>query len=236
MKKGRVVTVIGTMLCIVLRANSQVYLIPNAGLKLYQLKGETTVFSSTTITQVGVVDYRTTAFQFGADLGGAVLKAGPYGLDLTFGFEWSRSNFVEEGYDSMYGSDSYVKNGSSGGATTNVSLALTSVHRIDIPGFDLLSPFVGAGIALDFFSTNDVQLGSPSNTPTPLKGANELLAGLIVSCGTTMRMVPFTPQVQLKYYTPFSRKIQLTKSPNASLTVNDRPDYLVIAVGLRFDL
>ena len=218
-------------------ATAQFYVAPNIGFQSFGLNGATTSNVGGTINQLGVFDAGKSAFHFGAGVGYTLLPAGVYNLDVGLDFGYSSAGFVEEGNNSRFGAGTFAAQGYSGGTTTDLSFDLMSIHRINIPGFDLISPFAGVGLALNMFSTSDVTIGAPSATPpVTLTGVSQFKIGLAISYGASVKIAMLSPFIQLKHYIPFSSEFQFTEGQTGTVVIQDSPGYFCISAGVRLGL
>ena len=238
MKSGRftaIVVCFSTMW--VATATAQFYVAPNIGFKSFGLNGATTSNVGGTINQLGVFDAGKSSFHFGAGVGYTVLPAGVYNLDVGLDFGYSSAGFVEEGNNSRFGAGSFAAGGYSGATTTDLSFDLKSIHRINIPGFDLISPFAGVGMAFNMFSTSDMTIGAPTATPpVTVTGTSQFKIGLAISYGASVKIGMLSPFIQLKHYVPFSSEFQFTDSPNGTVVIQDSPGYFSLSAGVRLGL
>jgi len=235
MKSSRIAAlVVFCAAALVTNAAAQFYVAPNIGFKSYGLNGATTSNVNGSITQLGVFDAGKSAFHFGAGVGYTVIPAGLYNLDVGLDLGYSSAGFIEEGNNSRFGAGSFAAQGYSGGTTTDLSFDLMSIHRINIPGFDFISPFAGLGLALNMFSTSDMTVGPPSANPAvTVTGVSQFKIGLAISYGAFVKIGMLSPFIQLKHYIPFSSEFQFTEGQNGTVVIQDSPGYFGLTAGVR---
>jgi len=223
-------------------ASAQFYIGPNFGFKAFGLKGATTIAQGGQITQLGNFDAGKTVMTVGICTGVQVLPrdvaGGWYKLDLNLDVNYSSIGFAEKGYEYVNGTGSWSANGFSGGTTTNLAFDVMPIHRLNIPKFQLLSPFVGLGFGVNLFMTSDVSQTIQNNPQAfSIKGNSEMKMGLLVFYGTVLRASDLIqPYIQFKHYIPFGSETQLTSdAQNGNLIMKDVPGYFNISGGVRFN-
>ena len=171
-------------------ASAQFYVGPNVGFKASGLKGvvKLTRAGGVDLGQVG--DAGKTGFNAGVAVGYQVLSPSPnswYKLDINLDISYSNFSYFEAGYNSGSGGGSFSANGFSGGATNIISFDIMPIHRLNIPSFRLLSPFMGLGVGMNYMMTKDVSTGPPSTNGT-FTGNSEFKIGLLVFYGTLFQV------------------------------------------------
>ncbi len=237
MKKHHIMLIVAALTFVAAQAFAQFHVSGHAGLKSFGIKGASTQTQGGSVSQLGVADGGKTGFAFGGGVGYTVVSAGVYALDLGLEVDLAFANMFEAGYNSISGSGRYAADGYSGGSTTAIGIDIMPVHRINIPGFSLLSPFAGVGLGLNNFSTADATVGPPTANPTStVKGKGQFQIGLIVFYGTVIRLAgPIEPFVQLKHYIPFSSEFTFFEDPATvgTIVTKDAPGYFNLAAGVR---
>ena len=220
--------------------HAQVHFSGSVGFKSYALEGAVTQAVGGSINSLGVADAGKTGFAFGAGGGFTLVPAGIYQLDMDLEVSMSFANFLEAGYDKINGSGKFSADGFSGGSATNIAFDIMPVHRINIPGFSLISPYAGVGLGLNLFSNNDVSFGPPTfSQPGTAKGSSQFQIGLLVFYGASFHFVgPLEPFVQLKHYIPFSSEYTFVEDPATigTLSIKDAPGYFNLSAGVRLVL
>jgi hypothetical protein len=229
-------------------AQAQFYTGAFVGFKSSGLKG---VIKETTAggTQTGnVVDAGKSGFNFGVCVGFQILPStvagGWYKLDLNLDASYTSIAYFEAGWDAQFGSGSFAANGLSGGSTTIIALDIMPIHRLNIPKFQLLSPYAGLGLGVNIMSTKDITTAPPLANGT-LTGNSEVKLGLLVFYGTLIRISDVVqPYIQFKHLIPFGSETQFTQDFQAAgggtakeaFSIQDVPSYFNITAGVRINL
>ncbi len=228
---------------------AQFYLGPYIGFKASGLKGTLKVTSGGQVYTGNVADAGSTGFNVGVTVGYQILPPdvlnGWYKLDMDIDASYSSFSYLENGYNSSQGAGKFSAVGFSDGGTMVISIDIMPIHRLNIPSFKLLSPFIGLGLGLNIMSTGDVTVGPPSQNGT-LTGYGEFKIGLLVYYGTVFRLTDMIqPFIQFKHYVPFGSETQFTESYQASggggsqtyaLSISDVPGYFSLVAGVRIAL
>ena len=238
MKKGILFVIVCAALLLSERATAQFYLEGNIGFKSFGLKGATTAAAGGRIQQLGIFDAGKTGFTFGAGAGYGLFKipSGIYQLDMQIDVCFSSVSFAESGYNYANGPGAFSADGLSGGSTTCLAFDLMPVHRINIPGFTLISPYAGLGLGLNYYSTSDISIGPPSSsTTTAIAGAGQFKVGLVIFYGADFNLTPVLhPFIQFKHSVPFGSEFQFTDdAKNGSMVIKDVPGYFNLAAGIK---
>jgi hypothetical protein len=219
---------------------AQVHFTGSVGFKSFGLEGAVTASAGGMVQSVGVLDCGKTGFAFGVGGGFTLVPAGVYQLDMDLEVSMAFANFLEAGYESYWGNGMFAADGYSGGSATIISFDIMPVHRINIPGFSLISPYAGVGLGLNLFSNSDVTFGPPEWTRTgTAKGNSEFQVGLLIFYGASFHFVgPIEPFVQLKHYIPFGSEYTFVKDPQTlgTWTIKDAPGYFNMSAGVRLVL
>jgi hypothetical protein len=227
-------------------ANAQFYFGPDLGFKVSGLKG---VFKLTTQqgTQTGnVVDAGKTGFIFGVGAGYQVFPknfaSGYYKLDLNLDISYTSLGYFEAAYNSQNGAGKFSADGLGGGSTTIFTFDIMPIHRLTLPSFKLLSPYIGLGLSLNMMSTKDVTFSNGV-----LTGNGDFKAGLLFYYGCVLQASNLiAPYIQFKHMLPFGSDTQLTQSLQVTgqgggttgyaFSVADVPGFFSITAGVRFTI
>jgi hypothetical protein len=198
-------------------ANAQFYSAANLGFRASGLKGAYKRTVQGGAQQTGnVVDAGKTGFTFGLSSGFQVFPSnfahGWYKLDLNLDLSYTSLGYYEAAFNSQFGAGQYAANGLSGGSTMIIGMDIMPMHRLTIPSFKLLSPYLGLGLSLNMMSTKDITVGPPSQTGT-LTGNGEFKMGLLVFYGVLLQATDMiSPYLQFKHMLPFGSDMQFTQS------------------------
>jgi hypothetical protein len=215
------------------------------GFKSSGLKGVIKVTEAGGTTTGNVVDAGKTGFTFGVCVGYQIfpstLAGGWYKLDLNVDASFTSISYFEAGFNAQFGSGAFAANGLSGGSTTIIALDIMPIHRLNIPKFQLLSPYAGVGLGLNIMSTKDITAGPPNNNGT-LTGNGEFKLGLLIFYGTLIRVSDVVqPYIQFKHMIPFGSETQFTQdfqvagggTGQEAFSIQDVPGYFSITGGIR---
>lgn len=228
---------------------AQFYIGPYVGFKASGLKGTLKLSSSGNVSTGNVADAGSTGLSAGITVGYQVLPPdvlnGWYKLDINIDASYSSFSYLENGYNSSEGAGKFSAVGFSNGGTMVISIDIMPIHRLNIPSFKLLSPFLGLGLGLNIMSTSDISVGPPNPNGT-LTGVGEFKAGLLIFYGTLFRFNnTIQPFIQFKHLVPFGSETQFTESYSSAqgggsqsyaLSVQDVPGYFNLVAGVRFIL
>lgn len=243
----KIVTILSILLISSMAVNAQFYVGPFVGFKSSGLKGTLKLSSGGNISTGSVADGGSTGFNAGLCVGYQILPGGALGgwykLEINIDGSYSSFAYLENGYNSSQGAGKFSAIGFSGGKTTVISIDVMPIHRLNIPSFSLLSPFLGLGLGLNIMSTADVTVGPPSQNGT-VSGKSDFQLGLLVFYGTLIRVTShIQPFIQFKHLVPFGSETEFTEayqsaagggSQNYVLSVQDVPGYFNLVGGVRF--
>jgi hypothetical protein len=198
-----------------------------------------------------VSDGGSTSFTFGLNGGYQVFPpnfaGGWYKLDVNLDVSYQVFSYLENGFNSNFGAGSFSADGLSGGKTSIIAIDIMPIHRLTIPHFKLLSPYIGIGVGLDILSTHDVTVTPPSANGT-LTGNGDFKMGLLVFYGVIIRASDMIqPYLQFKHMVPFGSETQFTQSFQASggqaggsqnyqVSIQDVPGHFCLTGGVRIVL
>lgn len=240
-----------TMMLIFLlnEAFAQFYIGPYVGVKSSGLKGTIKQISGGQVSTGNVADAGSTGISAGITVGYQILPRsvlnGWYKLDINIDASYSSFSYLENGFNSAEGAGRYSAVGFSDGNTMVISIDVMPIHRLNIPSFTLLSPYLGLGLGLNIMSTSDVNVGPP-NPSGIVTGVGEFKVGMLIYYGTLIRLSSFIqPFVQFKHFIPFGSETQFTETYQAAqgggsqsyaLYIQDIPGYFNFVAGVRFNL
>ena len=206
------------------------------GFKSYSLNTAITQTSNGQTSTGNAYDAGGTAFEFGG-FGGYTPISGVYNLDLQFGVSYSSIGFLENYYNSANGSGKFSADGYGGSSSHNIEFDILGLNRISIPGFKLIQPYAGLGLALDIVSTSDMKYGPPGSTASgSITGKGELKLGLVIAYGAVLHVTPIlSPYIQFRDLIPFGSETQVTNDSKYTLVFKDVPSYFSLTAGVRFD-
>ena len=227
----------------------QFYVGPYVGFKSSGLEGTLKLSSGGQVSTGNVADGGSTGFNAGLTAGYQILPAsvlsGWYKLDLNVDASYSSFSYLENGYNSSQGAGKFGALGFDGGTTTIISIDIMPIHRLNIPSFQLLSPYVGLGVGMNIMSTSDVNVGPPSQSGT-ITSKGDFKIGLLVFYGTVIRASSvIQPFIQFKHLIPFGSETEFTESYSSAqgggtqsyaLAIQDVPGYFSLTGGVRFIL
>lgn len=227
---------------------AQFYIGPFIGFKVSGLKGTLTINQAGQRFPQGVADGGSTGFNAGIATGYQVIPldvtGGLYKLDINLDASWSSFSFVENGFNSLHGSGSFVGNGYNGGTTNIFSFDIMPMHRFNFHNF-ILSPFGGIGFELNLLLTSDGTL-TAQNINYTFTGTSSVKMGLLVFYGTLFNVSSLIkPYIQFKHVIPFGSETQYFDglqssgggvAPSYSQAISDVPGFFSITAGVRFNL
>jgi hypothetical protein len=232
-------------LCAAQTVLAQPYAGAFVGMNSAGLEGMIKVTSGGSTSTGNVVDAGGTGFTFGLTGGYQVFPKdfadGWYKLDLGLDISYTSVSFFENGYNKQLGSGAFAANGLDGGSTMILSFDIMPIHRLTIPTFKLLAPFVGIGVDLSLMSTGDVTVNPPAGQGT-LTGSSDFKVGLLIFYGVVVRASDtFYPYLQFKHQIPFSDEMQFTEeyqaagggSQSVAYFIQDSPSFFCLEAGLR---
>ncbi len=239
MKTNCIVFIIILVFCTNI-VQAQFYVGPYVGFKSFGLKGASYISVNGQNSATTNTDASKTAFNFGLSAGVQVFPnnfaGGWYKLDVGLDASYSSIPFFETSYNYINGSGRYSADGFSEGGTTNLSFDIMPIHRLNIPNFQLLSPFAGVGLGMNLFTTSDLTYSQANAQAQNVKGNSEFKLGLLIFYGTVLRASDMIqPYIIFRHYAPFGSESQFTNdSQNGNIFIKDVPGYFSIAGGARF--